>query len=58
MDAHGIVLDRRPGTLHHEQCFRGHDLVLLASILGYLQRYLCIHLRHHFRPHTAHQVVS
>lgn len=37
MDSYGIIFDCGPSTFHYEQCLRGHDLVLLAGLLGHLQ---------------------
>lgn len=58
LDAYGPLSDRRASSFHHEQHFRGDDLVLPPSILGYHQRHFRLHLRNCLRSYSAHQAFT
>lgn len=58
LDAYGPLPHRGTSAFYHEQHIRGHDLVLPARVTCHHQRHLCIHMRHHLRPNTAHQVIA
>ena len=58
VDAHGTIPDRRTVTLHHEQYFRRHDLVLPPSLSGNYQRYMGLYLRNCIRSYATHPTIS
>lgn len=54
MDSHGPLPCRCPVALHHEQRFRGNDLVLPSSIPRCHERHFRLYLWYHFRAYPAH----
>lgn len=58
LDAYGVVSHCCTSPFHHEQHFRGHDMVLPSSCPCHLQRHLRISVRNHLWTYPAHQTLS